>query len=304
MIQRSLIYIFFASWILVIHACNFIKGPGYRDELFLITEKVSTYYDLNQPGEKYFLPYVLTEISGMFFEPPSSIFTVQDEDGVLFKYNLESRKIVSSIKFHKPGDFEGVEKVDDMIYVLESDGDLHFFPYTELDHYQSDKIETKLESKNDTEGLGYDPKTKRLLIACKEKSELGKAEHKDDRAVYQFDIETKNLIEEPLFLISTEDLKAFFEEHKDISYDIERIRFKPSAIAYNPVDDYFYILASIGKLLIVLNREGEIMASYAIPPSLLSQPEGICFSPRGDMYISSEGEGDRGYILKYPMKIK
>jgi uncharacterized protein YjiK len=32
---------------------------------------------------------------------------------------------------------------------------------------------------------------------------------------------------------------------------------------------------------------------------MLKQPEGICFAPEGDLYISSEGRGADGFILRF-----
>ena len=45
--------------------------------------------------------------------------------------------------------------------------------------------------------------------------------------------------------------------------------------------------------------EGKVQDVKELDPKLFRQPEGICFSPIGDMYISNEGQGGKGYILKF-----
>ena len=41
-----------------------------------------------------------------------------------------------------------------------------------------------------------------------------------------------------------------------------------------------------------------------LDPNEFRQPEGICFSPSGDMFISSEGQGGKGYILEFELHEK
>ncbi len=281
------------------------SGPtafgSQADSLFLVNEGSSIYYDLKDPVEKYFLPYVLSEISGLSFLKDQQLITIEDEGNRAFIYDLTKKDIVHSIKFGNPGDYEGVEVVGDKVYVLESDGDLYRFNYTEEKEAKSKKIETDLQRKNDTEGLGYDPLRKQLLIACKEDGDTKEYKAKG-KAVYVYDLEDEKLKKKARYEISLKSLKGFFEENRDFKYDEKRLKFKPSGIAYHPIEETIYIIASTGKLLIVLTRDGLIKATYPIAPRLLGQPEGICFAPNGDMYLSSEGEGDRGYILKYEMK--
>lgn len=273
------------------------------DSLFLVTDHSSFYYELKKPDEKHFLPYVLSEISGLTFTPKNTLLAVDDETGKVFEYDPKKREIIHSIEFARPGDYEGVELVNDQIFVLESDGDLYSFTYSEVKEVIADKMENILERANDTEGLGFDAANNSLLIVCKEKGEVGGNKAKG-RSVYSCDLSTGELHDDPIFSIRTKDLKKFWEKSKGFDYEEERIKFKPSAIAIHPIEDKIYVLASVGKLLVILNRDGSIHATYPISARVLSQPEGLCFAPNGDMYISSEGEGDRGYILKYSMKKK
>ena len=271
------------------------------DSLFLINEKSKYYYDLKRPDEKHFLPYVLSEISGLTYLEEQKIICVEDEGGRAYIYDLRQREIVHSIKFWQPGDFEGVELVDDRIYVLESDGDIYEFDYSDEKEVKAKKRETPLSRKNDTEGLGYDPESNELLVVCKEDGDT-KDYNAKGKAIYRFDLEEKKLKKKARFEISSGDLKSFFEANRNQDYDDNKLKFEPSGIAYHPIEKTFYVLASVGKLLLVLDAEGDIKSSYPIAPRVLNQPEGICFAPNGDMYISSEGEGDRGYILKFEMK--
>ncbi|MAE83474.1 MAG: hypothetical protein CMB80_12100 [Flammeovirgaceae bacterium] len=283
--------------------CSTIPLREKADSLFLITDNVDVYYDLKRPDAKYYLPYVLTEVSGLAMLKDTRILCVEDEGGRVYEYDLVTKKIINAITFSDPGDFEGVEIVNDTIYVLESDGDLYEFRYTTADYATPIKYENPLSRKNDTEGLGLNPKTGRLMISCKEEEDI-KGVNAKGKTVYEFDLVTKELVKSPFYELTTKHMNDFFEANRAYDYDKDRIKFEPSGIAYNPIDGFFYLLASVGKMLIVLDDKGSIKATYPIAPRILSQPEGIVFDSKGNLLISSEGEGDRGYIIQFKPKHK
>ncbi len=289
-------------WATLSSSCGNNTAFGQRaDSLFLVNAQSEIYYDLKRPEQKYFLPYVLSEVSGLTWVRENTVACVEDEGGKVYLYDFNQRKIVQAVRFAKPGDFEGVEMVGNLIYTLKSSGDLYHFELSEERELIGEKIETPLSRDNDTEGLGYDPVSKRLLIACKEDGDI-KGNNAKGKAVYAFDLEEGKLKKDARFEVSNKDLKKFFEGNKPVEYDDKKLKFEPSGIAFHPIEKTFYLLASVGKLLVVLNQDGSIRSTYPIAPRVLNQPEGICFAPNGDLYISSEGEGDKGYILKFPMK--
>lgn len=289
-------------WVALCSSCGGNTAFGQRaDSLFLFHGESEIYYDLKRPDQKYFLPYVLSEVSGLTWVRANTVACVEDEGGKVYLYDFKARKIVQAVRFAKPGDFEGVEMVGNRMYALKSSGDLYHFELTEDREVIGEKIETPLSRDNDTEGLGYDPVINSLLVACKEDGDI-KKDNAKGKAVYAFDLEKEKLDKDPRFELSMKDLKKFFESNKSGEYDEKKLKFEPSGIAFHPIEKTYYVLASVGKLLVVLNHDGTIRATYPIAPRVLNQPEGICFAPNGDLYISSEGEGDRGYILKYSMK--
>ena len=302
-IKNFVPFLLFMGVIYLVSACTNSNFGQRADSLFLVTDDQKTYYEVKFPDKKYFLPYVLEEISGLAWKD-GNVLAVDDETGKVFEYSFDERDIVHSIHFFKGDDFEGVELVGNEIYILRSDGDLFKLDYTASKESRGWEIETPLGKKNDTEGLGYDPESNILLIACKEKAELKEKDDFDGRAFYAFDLVSNSLIEQPLFTIGPKRLKKFWEANRDMEYDKDRIKFKPSAIAFHPITKNYYILSSVGKMIVVVNKAGDILATYPISSKVLGQPEGITFSPEGDMYISSEGEGDRGYILKFEMKTR
>ena len=225
---------------------------------------------------------------------------LQDEDGRVFFYDLSKKEITKSVKFAKQGDYEGLEIVGDTAYVVKSNGDLFKFCIS-AKNSKSELIKTPLNKENDIEGLGYNSKTNKLILVCKDNSDIGKRKQLG-KAAYQLDLASNQFESPPLFSITKNDMKSFFELNKNHAYEEKRINFRPSGIAWHPIQEKYYVLAHVGKMLLVVNKLGAIEASYPISPRLLGQPEGICFAPNGDMFISSEGEGDKGYILKFDME--
>lgn len=240
-------------------------------------------YTLSAPAENVTLPKELKEISGLTYYKDDKLLCVQDEEAVVYVYDTKKKKVVQDFGFGGYGDFEGIEYVNDEVYVLESNGNLFRF---KPESTQIGRTQTGLPAKTEVEGLGYDPKTKRLLIAVKKGGGPS-----SDKAVYSFDLRNKAVFKD--MSLNDDQLKGAGIDPKD---------YKPSGIAVHPITGEWYILTSVGKRLLITNRQAKIIYSEPLDPNLFRQPEGICFAPNGDLYIASEGDGKKGYILTFPYK--
>ena len=270
-------------------------------------------YNLGNPHHRYTMPAKLEEISGISWTGKGSLACIQDEDGIVYCYSLEEEKVVSEVKFGKDGDYEDISVVKNTAYVLKSNG--HIF---RVKNFKKNDIKVKryknlLSSKNDAEGMVYDSSENRLLIACKGSPSIEKGNpHKGYRAVYSFDLEKNQLLEKPVYLIDLRKVDSYKDQGNftQASSKLAQIlgitdpygNFRPSGIAIHPQTDEIYMISSVGKLLVVLDRDGYILGVHALDPNLFRQPEGICFSPEGDLYISNEGRGGKGYVLKFKPK--
>jgi hypothetical protein len=72
----------------------------------------------------------------------------------------------------------------------------------------------------------------------------------------------------------------------------EKIKFKPSAAAINPITKDVWIVSSTNQLLVVTDNYGKVKSVYTLNPIIFRQPEGITFTPWGDLLISNEA-GDK-----------
>lgn len=246
-------------------------------------------YNLIEPDYHHQLPYDLEEISGLSYFKDSIIVSVQDETGKLFFYDYREGKLLDDFRFGPGGDYEGVEVVDRMIYVTKSNGTLYAIHASTK---EITKIKTGLSIKNDVEGLTYDRVNKQLILACKGES-LSKSSGK---VFYGFKLSERGKVDKPVFEISKKQIKKFLKNE-----GIEKVvkEFKPSGIAIHPITGEIYVLAHTGKWLLKLNQSYVLTGVASLNKKLFRQPEGICFTPTGDLLISNEGQGDRGSLLYY-----
>jgi uncharacterized protein YjiK len=249
-------------------------------------------YNLLEPSETYILPNKLTEISGVTSLNDSVLACVQDEAGSIFLYGLAEGKILDRFKFAGNGDYEGIEIVDNQIYILKSSGKIYQFS---IDDRTTNTINTPLRSQNNAEGLAYDYQTNQLLIVCKGKAGLN-GEKLIGKAVYGYHL-IAGFKSDPLFLITPDDLVTWNERQESpIKLSKRKKAFMLSGVAIHPQTKEIYLVATVGKLLIVLSPEGKIGHVVPLSPRVFRQPEGICFKPNGDLIISNEGQDGRSNI--------
>lgn len=270
-------------------------------------------YDLSKPFMTFELDKELDEISGLSLaQNPNQLVAINDEKGHLYFLNKMTGKIENEVDFGKNRDYEGVETVKNEVFVVESNGELQRIQRIGTDDEDTDKFENKLGKKYDVEGLTYDASRDELLIACKGKA--GSGDRYDNmRAIYSFDLKTKGYSKKPAYLISRDEIEEYFDtnlKEKGFSAAVRALidpdapldAFGPSGIAIHPQTGNFFIISSVGKVLVVLNPNGKIEHVEALNKKIHRQPEGICFDKDGTLYISNEGKGKKAKIYKFKPK--
>ncbi len=284
--------------ILIVASCDVSVGNRPQNIPKRTSNNYQLGYNLTRPDTIIRLSNKLVEISGLTVANETQLYAVNDEQAIVFAINKANGEIESFSDFGKDGDFEGIEMINDKIYVLKNNGTVYAVELNE--GIQTEKYSTELKPSNDVEGLGYDPVTHQLLLACKGKAGDGAA-FKDMRAVYGFDLSMNSLLDQPRLLITEKDTKAFVQTYYgDKAALLKRIKsFAPSAITVHPKTGDWWILSTVGKTLIVVSPQGKIQTIEFLNKKIFPQPEGICFEADGTLFISSEGAGAKARLIRF-----
>jgi uncharacterized protein YjiK len=235
-------------------------------------------YDLSAPTE-YKMPQELLEISGIAFNKGDDniIYAEQDEDGEIY-YLHPGDKTTKSAKFGKHGDYEDVALGNGQAVILRSDGEFHSFPLTEVTSGQIKSQKVKhLMPAGEYEAMHFDNDTKKLYVLCKQ-CDIDKSSA--NNSGYVFDLGTDGAI------TKTGDFNLSVTNPADGGKS--KFKFRPSAMAKNPVTKQWFIISSINKLLVVTDEQWKVQGSYMLKGFL--QPEGIAFDSKGNLYVSNEGD--------------
>ena len=127
-------------------------------------------YDITEP-EEHNLGSKLDEISGICWINDTLMLANNDESGKIFAINLSKLDQLDyrTLKFGPKQDYEDIVKVDSVIYVLVSDGQI-----IKLSGYQSDTtIQSSVAAvlpgtENEFETLYYDKDINSLIMLCKD----------------------------------------------------------------------------------------------------------------------------------------
>jgi len=246
-------------------------------------------YDITKP-ESIKLGTKLDEISGICWINDSLILANNDEAGRIFAIDLNASTPgeFRNIKFGPKDDYEDIVKVDSAIYLLVATGKI-----VRVTHYQDEatvKVEevATLGGENEFESLYYEKEVNSLVMICKNC-------HKEKdkfRSAYRFSLDSNKLIDTPYYQIQMDEIRKMTDD--------QGAEFRPSAASVNPRDNNIYIVSSIGKLMVVINKKGKVMQAFRISATMFPQPEGITFASNGDMFISNEiGTEPEPSLLKF-----
>ena len=290
-----------AIFILLLNSSCSEKKDDKKEEPIKPVSLQSINYDLSHPLKKWSLSDSLAELSGIAWLRADRFLAIEDIHPILYELDLRDTSgiIVKKTEFRKAEedkmDFEDLVVVNDTIYALWSHGAI--FKIVKQDTgVTSNRTKTWLKKDNNTEGLAYDPVSGNLLVACKEASGI-ENEKKSTRAIFEFDRKADSLKPDPFMLIKKDDFEAIAGE---------RIDFYPSAIAVHPTTHDIYILSTKEiKAIAQFGYDKKLKGFDYIDKEMLPQPEGICFDPQGNLYISTESRHHLPpYIYKFALKSK
>jgi len=248
-------------------------------------------YSLYEPDDAFELENELKEISGLSWGHDGTLAAVEDEHGRIYFLDPHSGKIVHTIRFKDHGDFEAIEFFGNYYYVMRSNGELFAVP---IDGDESKSFDTGLKKSNDVEGLGLIGEN--LVAACKGDGEV-KDNDLEGRAAYLLDDAFEAMQDRP-FVVQEKDIQELIDRRmKDVTIH----EFDPSAIALDPQTRHLWIL-SADRILCILDGDGKLLEVVLLDKAIFRQPEGICFSPQGDLYISSEADGHKPMLFRFDRK--
>ena len=245
---------------------------------------------------KWDIPVELEEISGITYISEDKIACVQDEEGIIFIFNLATNLVEQNINFAKSGDYEGIAIVDSTAYVMESSGKLFEISNYLSPNFQTKEYQTSFSGKNNLESLTADLVNNRLLLAVKDTD----PNSKDYKGIYAFDLDSKEVLSNPVFKITFND--PIFKNKNSSSNNNKSGGFFPSEIAINPTDGNIYILEAKNPRLLIMDANGKFLRLHMLNKESFPQPEGMTFAPDGTLYISNEGKKGLANILEVELK--
>jgi uncharacterized protein YjiK len=283
-----------------------VAAPEVTVEIPQSVASVSTLasYALNAPDEQWVLPRELEEVSGLTDLSKTEIGCVQDEAGIVFVYDLTVHTVTRRIPFAGPGDYEGLTRVGNDLYVLRSDGVL--FKIAGFDEPKPRITSASLNlSTKDNEGLCHDPMQGRLLIAPK--SRHGSDDQsKVTQPLFAYDLRQERLLSESAIVL---DLTPIAEprEPKVVKRGVKGkkakekppiARFFPSSIAVHPVTGELFVISARDRRLALFDRQGHLIDHVELDATRYRQPEGITFLENGELIVTNEAAGDKPTLLR------
>jgi hypothetical protein len=277
---------FFVVKIFLILSFSFARAEGYSLQDSLPLDSAHNAFRISRAWS---LPPVLQNISAFDFIDADHLACIQAAIGSIFIFDLSKKSIESEIPFASPGDYKGIAIVDNSAFIACADGRI-----LEVADYRSEKPSVKeygtnLTVRDDVEGICYDKRNARLLVCIKGDIE----EPEVEKGIYAFELASRKMPIKPVLTIDLRDTIINKGDSKRLQTLI-----LPSDIDIDPLTHWVYVCDAIKSQVLVMDENGKMKSLFIFDRDNMIQPEGIRFTPSGELYIASEGFKDSpGKIL-------
>jgi uncharacterized protein YjiK len=229
----------------------------------------------------------LDEISGIIYDKSlGALIALNDEEGKLFKIYTDNRPPSNGYRFHKGGDYEDLCYDGKYWYAMRSNGNISKIRNPFTDSMSSEEFKFPLKGKFNFESIFHDPGKNRLVILCKECSNT------DGKVLgYSFALDKSETDSIPGFNLDLSGLSSNPLRKNEL--------LKPSAAAFHPLTGDLFVIASVNSLLIIADANGKAKEAFILDKKLFKQPEGLSFSPEGDLFVSNEARNGMANILQF-----
>ena len=245
-------------------------------------------------SREWALPPLLRNISAIDYISQNKMACIQDEVGSIYIFNLDSGTIEKEYAFGPPGNYKGLVILNNDAYVACADGRI-----IEIKDYNSEKREatefgTHLTIEEEVNGLCYDRKNKRLLVTIK-RTEDGNQLYK---GIYSFHLSDKRMLAKPAIKI---DLRS--RVFRNLPSRNMQTVFQPSDIDIDPLTGLLYIVDGTRVQLLRMRMNENIKDVTELGREKFIQPEGITFTPSGELFIASKGVREEpGMLFQIELK--
>lgn len=235
------------------------------------------------------LPDKLNEISGLALTSDERLLAVTDEQGIIYEIDYRNGSLVKAFAIGNPtarGDFEGIAVLDEIVWLLTSNGRLYSFSEgANGERVAYDRINTHLGDQCEFEGLTADPQTGRLLLACKE----SRKKKKGLRIFEWLAAGDKNQ--------DATEIKLA-EEAMEKSIDKKQVHL--SGITIHPTTGNRIVVAARQRAIFELTPDGQfINIMMRLDSRRHRQPEGIVMTKDGRLLIADEGGNGAARLTIY-----
>jgi uncharacterized protein YjiK len=218
------------------------------------------------------------------------LLAITDERAIVYELDYRAGGIIKSFALGDPvvrADFEGIAVLDDIIWLLTSDGGLLAAkegPDGASVRYK--RFETGHGKYCELEGLAQDRTARTLMLACKE----GKSKKKN-LMIFEWSVSAGAI----------EHLRDVAVPERAITRAIDKKRVNPSGIAVDPRSGERVLVAARQDALVRLTADGDLLQAIILEKKgRHKQAEGIEITQDGRMLIADEGGDGRARLAVYP----
>jgi SdiA-regulated len=248
-------------------------------------------YDLAAPpADRWELPKVLQEISGLAVDSAGRLFAHDDERAIIYQLDPATHRVLKRFSFGRPalrGDFEAIALVGGQIILTTSDGVL----YAGREGRDGESVPYVTQATGagrycEIEGMAFVPGDRSLLLACKQARTAALTGH---LAVLRWSLDQRALDSRPrLFVPLTE-----------ITPGLRGSTFHPSDLVRLPGTGHYLVLAARERAIVELSEAGKVVEVRRLRRGDHPQAEGLALGREGALLVADEGGNGRGTISVY-----